>query len=79
MKIIFRGAGCLTLLFDAYLLLAMVATDVMKVQYHWMLPPFGFEFAASTPRIVYIGLVVWTGFLAVGCLQPTSSGEQPEK
>lgn len=79
MKIIFRGVGCLTLLFDAYLLLALVAASMMKVEYHWMLPPFGFEFAVSIPRIVYICLVVWTGFLAVGCLQPTNRGEQPEK
>lgn len=79
MKLIFRAAGCLTLLFDAYLLLAMVATNMMKVEYHWMLPPFGFKFAVSIPRIVYICLVVWTGFLAVGCLQPTNRGKQPEK
>ena len=79
MNIIFRGAGCLTLLFDVYLLLAMVATNMMKVEYHWMLPPFGFEFAVSIPRIAYIWLVVWTAFLAVGCLQATNRGEQPEK
>jgi len=79
MKIIFRAAGCLTLLFDAYLLLAVVAVSMMKVEYHWMLPPFGFQVAVSTPRIVYICLVVWTGFLAVGCLQPTNRGAQAEK
>ena len=79
MKIIFRGAGYLTLLIDAYLLLAMVATSRMKVEYHQWLPPFGFEFAASMPRIVYIWLVAWTGFLALGCLYATKVRATPEK
>lgn len=75
---IFRITGCLTLLFDAYLLLAMVATMRMKVEYHYLLPPFGSELARSTPRIVYVWLVLWTGFLAVGCLYSTKRRDQPE-
>jgi hypothetical protein len=79
MSIIFRGAGYLTLLIDAYLLLAMVAISRMKAEYHQWLPPFGYEFAASMPRIVYIWLVAWTGFLALGCLYATKRRDQPEK
>ena len=76
MRIIFRGAGCLTLLIDAYVLLAMVATSRMPPEYHDWLPPFGYEFAASAPRSVYIWLVGWTGFLALGCLYATRLREQ---
>lgn len=78
MRLIFRGAGWLTLLFDAYLLLALVATIRMKVEYLYLLPPFGSELARSTPRVVYIWLVAWTGFLALGCLYATRRRDQPE-
>ena len=78
-RIIFRGAGCLTLLIDAYLLLAMVATGRTKAEYHKWLPPFGYEFAASMPRSVYICMFAWTGFLALGCLYATKRLDQPEK
>ncbi|MDG2382243.1 MAG: hypothetical protein P8N76_11280 [Pirellulaceae bacterium] len=71
MRIIFLAAEWLTLLFDVYLLLALVAVNMMKVQYLYLLPPFNFEFARSTPRFVYVWLVLWTGLLAVGCLYST--------
>ncbi len=79
MRMIFRGVGWLTLLFDAYLLLAMVATSRMKVEYHQWLPPYGFEFADAIPRVVFLMLVAWTGFLAVGCLYATKSRDRLEK
>lgn len=80
MRLIFRGAGCLTLLFDAYILLALVATNMMKAKYHHLLPPFDSELAGSTPRIVFLLLVAWTGFLAVGCLYATKSrGAAPQE
>lgn len=71
MRSVFRGAACLTLLLDAYILLALVATSMMKAEYHHLLPPFDSELAGSTPRIVFFLLVAWTGFLAVGCLSAT--------
>lgn len=64
-----------TLLIDAYLLLGIVATSRMKVEYHRWLPPFGYEFAAETPRLVFFVVIAWTGFLALGCLSATKRDE----
>ena len=71
MRIIFRGAGWLTLLFDAYLLLALLAINRMKLEYLYLLPPFDSEVARSTPPTVYVWLVLWTGLLAIGCRYST--------
>ena len=76
---IFRLAAWLTLLLDGYLLLALVATSRMKVEYHRWLPPFGYDFADSIPRIAFVVLAGWTGFLALGCLCSGSKKTQPEK
>jgi|GEM_PF-4005769 hypothetical protein len=78
MRIISRAAGWLTLLFDAYLLLALLAVNRMKIEYLYLLPPFDSEFVRSTPRSVYVWLVLWTGFLAFGCLYSTKRRDQPE-
>ena len=78
MRFFFRGAGWLTLLFDAYLMLALVAMPMMKVEYLYLVPPFNSELARSTPGIVYTGLVFWTGFLAIGCLYSTKRRVQSE-
>ena len=76
---IFRLAAWLTLLLNGYLLLALVATSRMKAEYHHWLPPYGYEFVGSTPRIVFIMLAAWTGFLAVGCLCSGCKKVPPEK
>jgi hypothetical protein len=78
MRVIFRGAGWLTLVFDAYLLLALLAINRMKLEYLYLLPPFDSEVARSTPPIVYVWLVLWTGLLAIGCLYSTKRHEEPE-
>lgn len=78
MRVIFRGAGWLTLVFDAYLLLALLAINRMKLEYLYLLPPFDSEVARSTPVIVYVWLVLWTGLLAIGCLYSTKRHEEPE-
>ena len=68
MGIAFKCAGIITLVFDAYLALAMLAIERMSNEYHHWLPPLGWEFSRETPRVVIVSLIVWSGFLAIGCL-----------
>ena len=71
MRTVFRLLACLTLLADAYLLLALLAVGRMKAEYHGWLPPFGSPFAGAIPASVYAWVVAWTGTLAVGLLVST--------
>jgi hypothetical protein len=65
---IFGIAAGLTLLADAYLGLALLASSKIEPAYHWALPPFGLEGVRSTPAPVVLAVLAWTAFLAVGCL-----------
>ncbi len=62
-------AAIATLLADAYLILALLATQRMKPEYHHYLPPFGTEAARPIPRAAWLVLVSWTAILAVGSLK----------
>jgi hypothetical protein len=68
MRSIFGAAACVTLFVDAYLALALLATCQIKAGYQWALPPFGPDGLGSTPVPVVLLILVWTAFLAVGCL-----------
>ena len=58
-----------TLLLDTYLVLASVATRMMKDTYTSYLPPFGS--VENTERVRFFILIVaaWTAALAIGCLK----------
>ncbi len=68
----FHLAAILTLLADAYLILALLATQRMKPEYHHYLPPFGSEAVRPIPRAAWSVWVFWTAILAVGLLKAAS-------
>lgn len=72
MKRFIRITAYITLLLDAYLLLASVATLNMKTQYHSYLPPFGLQSVNALPRALIFLVVGWTALLALGCLLSTN-------
>ena len=65
----FHLAAILTLLADAYLILALLAMQRMKPEYHHYLPPFGSEAVRPIPRAAWLVWVFWTAILAVGTLK----------
>ena len=69
----FKLAGIVTLLFDAYLLLSLLALSRMSKSYHEWLPPLGAEFAAELPTALVWVIVLWTGLLAIGCIRNDAS------
>lgn len=68
MQMMFRVAGWITMLFASYLMLALVATYRMKVEYHRFLPPFGSEWGGSLPRGVVMLAAAWIGACGLACL-----------
>jgi hypothetical protein len=72
MKQFCRITAYITLLLDAYLLLASVATMNMKTQYHAYLPPFSLRSVEALPRALIVLVVGWTALLAVACLLLTN-------
>ena len=57
-----------TLLADAYLALASVATRAMHPEYQRYLPPFG-DAVSEGSRILVLLVATWTAVLALGCLR----------
>lgn len=57
-----------TLLADAYLALASVATRMIHPEYQRYLPPFGDDVSEGS-RILVLLVATWTAVLAVGCLR----------
>ena len=66
-----------TLVVDAYLALASVATKATPREGHRYLPPFGFVGASEASRFLVLLVATWTAILALGCL--SVSGEQRER
>lgn len=66
-----------TLVVDAYLALASVATKATPREGHRYLPPFGFVDASDTSRFLVVLVATWTAILALGCL--SACGEQRER
>ena len=66
-----------TLVVDAYLALAALATKAMPREGHWYLPPFGFVVASEASRFLVLLIATWTAILALGCL--SVSGDQRER
>jgi hypothetical protein len=66
-----------TLVVDAYLALASVATKATPREGHRYLPPFGFVVASEASRFLVLLVATWTAILALGCL--SVSGEQRER
>lgn len=57
-----------TLVIDAYLVLASIATQMMKAEYTRFLPPYGSDSGSEPSRILVLIVATWTAILAVGCL-----------
>jgi hypothetical protein len=68
MGTVFKVGAVSTLVFDAYLLLSLLAITRMKTRYESWLPPLGSEFGRSIPGVVVVVVVLWTALLAIGCL-----------
>jgi hypothetical protein len=66
-----------TLVVDAYLALASVATRATPREGHRYLPPFGWVGASDASRFLVVVVATWTAILALGCLR--ASGEQRER
>jgi hypothetical protein len=64
----FLAVGYGTLVFDAYLVLASIATKMMKAEYSGYLMPFGAGGAAEPSRFMVLLVATWTAVLAMGCL-----------
>ena len=62
---IFKVAAYWTLIVDAYLALACVATEMMSPEYHDYLPPFGFAGVAATAKFLILIVGGWTALLAI--------------
>lgn len=67
---LFHILALVTLLADAYVPLALIATRKMKPAYHHYLPPFDRAEIQAIPDLAWLLLVIWTVALAVGCLWP---------
>lgn len=65
---IYQTIAYLTLFVDAYLVLASIATRMMKAEYTQFLPPFGPGSGPEPSRILVLIIATWTSVLAVGCL-----------
>ncbi len=61
-----------TLVADAYLALASVATKAMPREGHHYLPPFGWVGVSEVSRILVLFVATWTAILALGCLAASS-------
>jgi hypothetical protein len=66
-----------TLVVDAYLALASVATKAIPREGRRYLPPFGFVGVSEASRFLVLLVATWTAILALGCLR--ASGEQRER
>jgi hypothetical protein len=66
-----------TLVVDAYLALASVATKAIPREGHRYLPPFGLVGVSEASRFLVLLVATWTAILALGCLR--ASGEQRER
>jgi hypothetical protein len=66
-----------TLVVDAYLALAAVATKATPREGHRYLPPFGFVGASEASRFLVLVVATWTAILALGCFR--AGGEQRER
>ena len=64
----YTAAAYGTLLADAYLALASIATRMMRPEYQRYLPPFGGG-ASEGSRILVLLVATWTAVLALGCLR----------
>jgi hypothetical protein len=65
-----------TLVVDAYLALASVASKATPREGHRYLPPFGWVGASEASRFLVLVVATWTAILALGCLR--AGGEQRE-
>jgi hypothetical protein len=66
----FRILATVTLLADGYILLALIATSMMKPRYYGYLPPFHREDIQAIPDFAWLAAVIWTALLAAGCFWP---------
>jgi hypothetical protein len=66
-----------TLVVDAYLALASVATKATPREGHRYLPPFGLVGSSEAARFLVLLVATWTAILALGCLR--ASGDQRER
>jgi len=66
---IYLVMGYGTLIADAYLVLASIATRMMQAEYSHLLPPFGsFNQGNELSRVIVLVIATWTAILAMGCL-----------
>lgn len=77
----FLAVGYGTLVVGAYLVLASVASKMMKSQYLGYLPPFGSMGGAEPSNFMVLLIATWTAILAMGCLRvnrsPTDQAPAP--
>lgn len=66
-----------TLAVDAYLVLASIATRMMKAEYSRFVPPFGAHTGGEPSRVMVLLIATWTAILAMGCLR--ANNEQAGK
>jgi hypothetical protein len=66
-----------TLVVDAYLALAAVATRATPREVHRYLPPFGLVGESEASRFLVLLVATWTAILALGCLR--ASDEHRER
>jgi len=71
-KRFFIAVGFGTLVVDAYLVLASIATKMMKREYSSYLLPFGSEGDAPS-RLTVLLIATWTAILAIGCIRSNST------
>ena len=64
----FLTVGFGTLVVDAFLVLASIATKMMKREYSGYLLPFGSE-GSEPSRFLVLLIASWTGILAIGCIR----------
>ncbi len=72
----YTAAAYGTLVVDAYLALASVATKALPREGHRFLPPFGFVGASQASRFVVLLVATWTAILALGCLKASDEKRQ---
>lgn len=80
----FLAVSYVTLIVDAYLVLASIATKMMKSQYTYYLPPFGSEAGHELSRGMVLLVATWTAVLSLGCIngsltKPTGGSSLPER
>jgi hypothetical protein len=73
----FKLCAILTLFFNVYLALSLLALARMSNMYYHRLPPLGWDGPRATPTLLFVVVIAWTAILAIGCLYGLRQTKKP--